>query len=361
MISRAERLAAQRRIRVQAVAGGAAVFLLFWLLMPYLQYSYTAASPIDREIERILAIKKPTKSDEPKPQDRKQVEKPKERVRAPNAAPLRHLSTPRPAGLSRPSSLAGRSLPSLSSPGLAASPQRRLNPGSEGRRQTSNQGFTAPGGRRLGADLPDVGLPGGNDERIGGLEEGNGNGSGSRRGNGSGAGGGPGRIAFGGAGGGAPDIGLGGDGGGTIIRIPQQVEATPAKLDRSPIIDWIEKHQRDIPVALQRPECLDLRPGDVSTWQEFQDSQGKKYILYLVGRPSHPAQLNIFLLSGTRGTLLQDEGARGQTDVFKTGRVTGSGADIAPRLERLPAGHPEAPRMMSVFNAWWNQTRNRDG
>jgi hypothetical protein len=142
-----------------------------------------------------------------------------------------------------------------------------------------------------------------------------------------------------------------------VITVRPTRSATIPKVDRSPIVDWIELHKKPVPTTLQKPEILNQRAGDATTWVEFDDDQGRHYVLYLLGRNSRPPQLNIFLVTEGRGTLLQDEGARGETEVFKIGTATGAGENPTVQLDQLPPGRPEAKQMMAVFTAWWNHVQ----
>jgi hypothetical protein len=143
-----------------------------------------------------------------------------------------------------------------------------------------------------------------------------------------------------------------------VITIRPNRNAVISKADRSPIVDWIERHKKPVPITLQKPEILNQRSGDATTWVEFDDQQGRHYVLYLLGRNSRPPQLNIFLVSIGNGTLLQDEGARGETEVFKSGSATGSADNPTVQLDQLPPGRPEAKQMMAVFTAWWNHVQS---
>lgn len=126
----------------------------------------------------------------------------------------------------------------------------------------------------------------------------------------------------------------------------------------SPIITWISKHQKEIPITLKKPEILNQRPGDVTTWVDFDDDAGLHYTLFLLGRQGHPPQLNIFLVTNGYGTLLQDEGAEGESEVYKFGSASGNPGNPTVQLELLPPGKPEAKHMMRVFVAWWNHIKN---
>lgn len=78
--------------------------------------------------------------------------------------------------------------------------------------------------------------------------------------------------------------------------------------------------------------------------------------MYLLGRKGTPPQLKIFLVTGNEGTLLQDLGAKGASEMFKYGTVALSPDQskvLLVDLQLLPAGHPKASEMMSVFTSWW--------
>lgn len=143
-----------------------------------------------------------------------------------------------------------------------------------------------------------------------------------------------------------------------VVSVRPNRGAIISKADRSPVVDWIERHQKPIPVTLGKPEILNRRSGDVTAWTEFDDEQGRHYTLYLLGRNSHPPQLNIFLVSGGKGTLLQDEGAKGESEVYKFGTASGDPRNPTVQLEQLPPGRPEAKQMMAVFTAWWNHIKS---
>ncbi|RJP82331.1 MAG: hypothetical protein C4524_00850 [Candidatus Zixiibacteriota bacterium] len=154
-----------------------------------------------------------------------------------------------------------------------------------------------------------------------------------------------------------PESGPGREQGGDRRGVPERPEKyAPTKgVPISPIIDWIEKHQKSIPVTLRTPENLNQIAGDVTTWVEYTDPQGRRYILYLLGRRSTPPQLNIFVRQDGEGTLLQDLGAKGASESYKHGRVAGAPDNPTVQLELLPPGDPRAGQMMSVFTAWWAQ------
>jgi hypothetical protein len=134
--------------------------------------------------------------------------------------------------------------------------------------------------------------------------------------------------------------------------------AVISKADRSPVVDWIAHHQKPIPATISKPENLNKKAGDVATWDEFIDEQGRQYTIYLLGRNSRPPQLNIFLVCAGKGTLLQDEGAKGETEVYKYGTASGDPHNPTVQLEQLPPGRAEARQMMAVFTAWWNHVKN---
>jgi hypothetical protein len=142
-----------------------------------------------------------------------------------------------------------------------------------------------------------------------------------------------------------------------VIRVDARKPAI-TKSDNSPIVDWIRAHQKTLPATLMKAEVLHPRSGDVTTWQEFQDENGLNYTLYLLGRSGRPAQLNIFLVCNNKGTLLQDEGARGVTEIYKHGTATGDGDNLTVQLSLLPPGNNEAAKMMAVVTAWWNHVKN---
>ncbi len=144
----------------------------------------------------------------------------------------------------------------------------------------------------------------------------------------------------------------------SVVNISKYRGAVAPPENWSPIISWISKHQKDIPVTLQKPEILNQRPGDVTTWVEFDDEASAHYTLFLLGRQGHPPQLNIFLVTNGNGTLLQDEGAKGESEVYKFGSATGNPSNPTVQLDLLSPGKPEAKRMMRVFVAWWNHTKN---
>ena len=143
-----------------------------------------------------------------------------------------------------------------------------------------------------------------------------------------------------------------------VVNVRPNRGAIITKADRSPVVDWISRHGKPIPVTLQKPEILNQRAGDATTWAEFDDEQGRHYTLYLLGRNSRPPQLNIFLVSGGKGTLLQDEGAKGESEVYKFGTASGDPHNPTVQMEQLPPGRPEAKQMMAVFTAWWNHVKN---
>jgi hypothetical protein len=227
-----------------------------------------------------------------------------------------------------------------------------------GREYSTSRGVPLGGGGN--GDGPAIGgtdLGGARDGIGDGFGGGNGNGRGSRLGDGMGRGG----PALGGGSLSAPSIG---EGAGSpqlaVIKVPPVPAAVNLKYDRSPLIDWIEQNAKPIPTVLQMPENLDYKPGDAATWVEFTDSENNQYTLYLLGRRSQPPQLNIFLVSNGKGTLLQDEGAKGASEVFKYGKVTGGQSGMTVQMQQLPPGRQEARQMMAVFNAWWKQSeRNR--
>jgi|GEM_PF-3184951 len=140
---------------------------------------------------------------------------------------------------------------------------------------------------------------------------------------------------------------------------PPKVETVVAALN--PIIDWIEKHQKSVPVTLQRPENLNQMPGDVTTWVTFNDTKNQQYTMYLLGRKGDPPQLNIFLRTQHEGTLLQDLGAKGVNEVFKHGVAVGDSDNLTVQLSLLPPGSPKAREMMAVFQAWWEHVKNAEG
>ena len=125
----------------------------------------------------------------------------------------------------------------------------------------------------------------------------------------------------------------------------------------SPVVEWIATHEKTLPVTLQKPEVLNQKPGDVTTWVDFDDEYGRHYTLFLLGRYGHPAQLNMFLVTGGWGTLLQDEGVKGESEVYKHGTATGNPNNPTVQLELLSPSQPEAKKMMRVFTAWWNQIK----
>lgn len=231
------------------------------------------------------------------------------------------------------------------------------------RRSDSNEGvrgvrdFSGTRGAALGGngDGPEIGGTDLGRVRNGmGDGLGNGHGRGSRLGDGMGRG----EPKLGGGSISAPT--LGGDAGTprlAVVRVP----ATPAEVnmnyDRNPLIEWIEQNSAPLPRVLQTPENLDQKPGDVTTWVQFTDAEGNQYAMYLLGRRSQPSQLNLFLVTNGTGTLLQDQGAKGASEVFKFGKVTGNGSDLAVQLQQLPPGRREARAMMAVFNAWWKQAQ----
>ncbi len=144
----------------------------------------------------------------------------------------------------------------------------------------------------------------------------------------------------------------------SVVNISKYRGAVAPPENWSPIIAWISKHQKGIPVTLQKPEILNQRPGDVTTWVEFDDEADAHYTLFLLGRQGHPPQLNIFLVTNGHGTLLQDEGAKGESEVYKFGGASGNPSNPTVQLELLPPGKSEAKRMMRVFVAWWNHIKN---
>jgi hypothetical protein len=143
-----------------------------------------------------------------------------------------------------------------------------------------------------------------------------------------------------------------------IVDVRPSRGAIISKSDRSPVVDWIERHRKPIPVTLQKPEILDQKSGDATTWAEFDDEQGRHYALYLLGRNSRPPQLNIFLVCNGKGTLLQDEGVKGESEVYKFGNASGDSRNPTVQLEQLPPGRAEAKQMMAIFTAWWNHTKS---
>lgn len=304
--------------------------------------------------------------------------------------------------LRRYADLSGDELASIST-NLPASRIRFTRPGEAESVPDDYRNLEQPGNRRgrNGRTSPtDVmgGLDGGLDGMNmvpgfgGGIGDpagyGYGNGTGSSLSDGSGSGSGRGRGRGGnGNGNGSGDFGGGNGGGGLdggdgiaalpstksapqisapaqpkfdVVPVRPHRNAVIAKADRSPIIDWIEKHKRSIPITLQKPEILHQRGGDASTWVEFDDETGQHYVLYLVGRDNHPPQLNIFLVTKNQGTLLQDEGARGEPEVYKFGTATGSASNPTVQLDQLPPGRPEARQFMAVFTAWWRHVQTTE-
>jgi hypothetical protein len=162
------------------------------------------------------------------------------------------------------------------------------------------------------------------------------------------------------SGGGKPEIPMESGGPRIIIpKTPPKGEVVVASLH--PIIDWIEKHQKPVPVALQKPENLNQMPGDVTTWVTFMDTDNQQYTMYLLGRKGDPPQLNIFLKYQREGTLLQDLGAKGVNEVFKHGDAIGDFDKLTVQLSLLPPGSQKAREMMAIFQAWWEQIRKAEG
>jgi len=129
----------------------------------------------------------------------------------------------------------------------------------------------------------------------------------------------------------------------------------------SPIIDWIADHQKPIPEILKKPELFDYASGDVHTMVEFETPDGKKYTMFLLGRKGRTPELKIFLRQDTEATLLQDIGAKGSSEQFKYGKVAGGDDIVLIDLKLLPAGHPKAAEMMSIFQGWWEMTQSSGG
>jgi hypothetical protein len=356
MNNRAVRRADQRKLRIRAFGAAMAVFVFLWLLLPLMRFEYRGTTLVDREIERILGIKKESKKQEVKLEEKKPREE-KQPERRKTVLSSHSRSNRNPAERTREVRLTSVDRINIAD-NLPAGVGRRSLEGSDGRRRLTDDAGGMSSGRRFSSDLPGINISGeGGLDRSGGMGD---EGGGGRR-RAGGDEGGVGRMHVG-SGGGGDLTSLGGKGlEGDYIRIPDVSEATPPRVDRSPILDWIEKNQRPIPNTLKSPENLDQRAGDVTTWVRFKDGQGKEYVLYLVGRRSRPIQLNIFLVTGDSGTLLQDQGAKGATDVFKAGHVSGTAGNPVVHLERLPAGDPEAKRMMAVFNAWWAHTQKESG
>jgi hypothetical protein len=164
-------------------------------------------------------------------------------------------------------------------------------------------------------------------------------------------------IVSGGAG---PGVAL--ESGGPRIVIPKTPpKDKPVGTSINPIIDWIERHQKPIPVVLQRPENLNQMPGDVTTWVIFMDTEDQEYTMFLLGRKGDPPQLNIFLKYQREGTLLQDLGAKGVNEVFKHGDAIGDFDKLTVQLSLLPPGSQKATEMMAIFQAWWAQARKAEG
>ncbi len=145
-----------------------------------------------------------------------------------------------------------------------------------------------------------------------------------------------------------------------VVNVSKFKGAIVPKNAWNPIIEWIVQHKKQIPVTLQKPEVLNQRSGDATTWVEFDDDANRHYTLYLLGRHGRPPQLNIFLITAGQGTLLQDEGAKGETEVYKHGTASGDPNNPTVQLEQLSPGKPEAKQMMRVFTAWWNHTKSRE-
>jgi hypothetical protein len=328
-----------------AIVGGCILLPLIFLVASLINYKVTPMK-IVQAIDRTLLETFFSKKEKPIIIDRTEVKQP---VRKTAPRIMTKLRQPFSSNLT-PKSL---SAPSFSMPALERrSPGVKPNDdfGAKHRIPSGSSGPTPGVGRNTAPELGEASGPGKGSLGDLGTRDGGGN---LRR---IGGGGGPPGPKPGG-GGGVPNLIPGGGQKEQGVAIPK-IKATPhpAQVQINPIIAWMKQNQKVIPVVLRRPENLNQLPQDVTTWVTFEYEDGNKYTLYLVGRESNPAQLNIFLRCGGIGTLLQDMGAKGSSESLKSGIVNGPDENPTVQLQLLPAGDVRAKRMMNVFQSWWAQT-----
>ncbi|MBU0509052.1 hypothetical protein KKH27_09490 [bacterium] len=345
MNSRIERQRTARRIRLISVGGTVGLLLLFRIILPLMKMEYTVISDwlLERAEELSLVEKKAKQEKKVEPQP---VEKPRP-VRTVAARTRSVRTTVRTQSLPETS----QNMPSVL---LSDRSPRRQGRTTE-LRDVSVRTDIAPGAVEglnvRTVNVEDIG--GGNGRDVGGSISPGERGVGRDRGAVVGS-------ALAPGGGSVPSLTGSGDQVSNVIIIPRETGGSTRRPDNAAIIDWIEKHQKALPYTLRGQENLDQKPGDVTTWLGFEDGEGNKYTLYLLGRRGVPPLINIFLVKGGKGTLLVDQGIKSVSALFKHGSVWSKNDDLVPQLNDLPPGDAKAKQMMNVFNAWWSQTQAKE-